>query len=82
MSIEAALVDERLAEEQSVMTALRTVGLYLTKTGFELGRDFSIGQGKLLLNVHAYRHLQKTMEPEHFADIVELVPGLLVCDDQ
>lgn len=75
-------VDDARVEEESVMTALRTVGLYLTKTGFELGRDFSVGQGKLLLNAHAYDYLQQIMEPEHFSDIVELAPELLVCDNQ
>lgn len=75
-------VDEAIAEEQSVMTALRTVGLYLTKTGFEPGRDFSIDRGKLLLNAYAYSYLQQVMDPQHFSDIVELAPDLLRCDNQ
>lgn len=70
----------RVAEDQSIMTALRALGLYLAKVGFDPGRDFSVGQGKLLLNVDAYQHLQQVMEPEHFADIVTLAPDLLVCD--
>lgn len=75
-------VGDALAEEQSVMTALRTVGLHLTKIGFEPGRDFSIGEGKLLLNAYAYDYLQQTMEPDHFNDIVELSPALLFPDNR
>ena len=70
------------AEEQSVMTALRLVGLHLTKTGFEPGRDFSVGQGKLILNAYAYKYLQQTLDPALFTDIVELAPGLLVHDSK
>ncbi|NEP43427.1 MAG: hypothetical protein F6K35_31065 [Okeania sp. SIO2H7] len=74
--------NEAIAEARSVMTALRTVGLYLTKTGFEPGRDFSVGQGKLILNAYAYNYLQQTLEPELWADIVDLVPELLVHDSK
>ena len=81
-SVTDTSVDAAFAEERSVMTALRTVGLYLTKTGFEPGRDFSVGQGKLILNAYAYNHLRQTMEPELFADIVELAPELLVHDSR
>lgn len=74
-------LDEAIAEEQSVMAALRAVGLSLSKAGFEPGRDFSIAQGRLLLNAHAYSYVQQAMDPQNFADIIELAPDLLHCDN-
>lgn len=67
-------------ESQSIRTALRFVGLHLTKQGFTLGQDFSMGQEKLILNAKAYDYLQQSMAPEHFSDVVELETGLLVQD--
>lgn len=75
----SAFSDDPL-EAQSVRTALRVVGLHLTKQGFILGQDFSMGREKLILNAKAYAYLQQSMAPEQFSDVIELEAGLLIQD--
>ena len=73
--------DTTEAEHESVMTALRTVGLHLTRHGFELGKDFSVADGKLMLNSQALAYLQDRMGMAQLTDILGAEPELLIHDN-
>lgn len=72
----AAREAEKAVADKSVMVALHAVGQYLSASGLELGKDFSYGDGSLILNDLAFSQLRQKLGPDQFDQIMQTAPGL------
>lgn len=72
-----AKTEDKESAERSTQTALQAIGQSLAAANLELGKDFSYGQGSLIVNERALNYLQDKLGPKQFAHIMETVPGLL-----